>query len=37
MREFHPGRLPAGRCADALQRRAKRVFPAGGTLRRFPD
>jgi len=36
-REFHSGRLPAGGGADALQRRAKGVFPAAGTLRRFPD
>jgi len=37
MGEFHSGGLPAGRRADALQRRAKGVFPAAGTLRRFPD
>jgi len=37
MREFHSGRLPAGRGADALQRCAKGIFPAAGTLRRFPD
>jgi hypothetical protein len=37
VREFHSGGLPAGRRADALQRRAKGVFPAAGTLRRFPD
>jgi len=36
MREFHSGRLPAGRGADALQRRSKRIFPATGALCRFP-
>ena len=36
VRELDSGRFPAGRGADALQRRSKRIFPAAGALCRFP-